>query len=107
MRCSWLLLPFLEWFFRFTFSEEIAQPVQPALPQLHALVDPLPGEPEARWSYPAVSHPPDLLGADHPALLEDLKMLEHRSERDNDAPIVKPLFDYPASPPTAGSEASS
>src|SRR5713101_6973761 len=84
MRCSWLLLPFLEWFFCFTFSEELAQPIQPALPQPHALADPLPGEPEALWSDPAIPHPPDLLGADHPALLEDLKMLEHRRERDRE-----------------------
>src|SRR5713226_8536731 len=105
MRCSWLLLPFLEWFFRFTFSEELAQPVQPSLPQPHALVDPPPGEPEALRSDPAIPHPPDLLGADHPALLENLKMLDHRRERDRerlgqpadrDRPAAQPLQHRPS-----------
>src|SRR5688572_30795565 len=84
MECSWLLLPFLESFFGFLFGEELAQPVQAALPQRPALVDPLLGEPEARRRDAAGAYPPDLLGADNPALLEDLEMLDHGRQRDGE-----------------------
>src|SRR5687767_10882677 len=103
---SWLLLPLSDWLFCVgLLREELAQPIQAALPQRHSFVDPLFGEPESIRRDAAGAHTPDLLGVDHATFLEDLKVLDDRRERDRerlrqradrDRTATQPLQDGPS-----------
>jgi hypothetical protein len=86
-------------------GEVLAQTVEAALPARPPLCDPLLGRTQRRRLDATRSNPPDLLGTDGAALLEDAEVLQHRRERDSERPrkladrgrsAAQPLYDHPA-----------
>jgi hypothetical protein len=72
----------LSWLsFCIVFREEVAEPIEAALPRRDPLRNPLLGELEGRRLDVARAYPTDLLGPDDAALFEDSKVLTDGGQR--------------------------